>query len=109
MHTNRYFVHTLKNTPALIRYRLRALTCLVARHSRRKSGSVRVCLTTETLAAKLCIFSFTPTLGTVRIILLIVTSTIITLCVDHSVDSGLSLYSEALLNTVVEAVVFFTN
>ena len=42
MHTNRYFVHTLKNTPALIRYRLRALTCLVARHSERESGSTRL-------------------------------------------------------------------
>ena len=42
MHTNRYFVHTLKNTPALIRYRLRALTCLVARHSERESGSTHL-------------------------------------------------------------------
>ena len=42
MHTNRYFVHTLKNTPALIRYLLRALTCLVARHSERESGSTRL-------------------------------------------------------------------
>ena len=38
MHTNRYLVHTLKNTPALIRYQLRALTSLVGRHSGRESG-----------------------------------------------------------------------
>ena len=38
MHTNRYLVHTLKNTPALIHYRLKALTRLVGRHSGRESG-----------------------------------------------------------------------
>ena len=37
MHTNRYLVHTLKNAPALIHYRLKALTHLVGRHSRRES------------------------------------------------------------------------
>ena len=37
MHTNRYLVHTFKNTPALIRYRLKALTRLVGRHSERES------------------------------------------------------------------------
>ena len=38
MHTNRYLVHTLKNAPALIHYRLKALTRLVGRHSGRESG-----------------------------------------------------------------------
>ena len=42
MHTNRYIVRTLKNSPTLIRYRLRTLTCLVARHSERESGSTRL-------------------------------------------------------------------
>ena len=37
MHTNRYLVHTLKNAPALIHYRLKALTRLVGRHSERES------------------------------------------------------------------------
>ena len=36
-HTNRYLVHTLKNTPALIHYRLKALMRLVGRHSERES------------------------------------------------------------------------
>ena len=36
MHTNRYLVHTFKNTPALIRYRLKALMRLVGRHSGRE-------------------------------------------------------------------------
>ena len=42
MHTNRYLVHTFKNTPALIHYRLKALTRLVGRHSGRESGSTRL-------------------------------------------------------------------
>ena len=42
MHTLRYFAYTLKNAPALIRYRLRALTCLVGRHRRRMSASIRL-------------------------------------------------------------------
>ena len=37
MHTNRYLVHTLKNTPAPIQYQLRALSCLIERHSERES------------------------------------------------------------------------
>ena len=37
MHTNRYLVHTLKNTPALIRYHLSTETHLVGRHSERES------------------------------------------------------------------------
>ena len=36
-HTNRYLVHTLKNTPALIRYHLSTETHLVGRHSERES------------------------------------------------------------------------
>ena len=38
MHTNRYLVHTLKNAPALIHYRLKALMRLVGRHSESERG-----------------------------------------------------------------------
>ena len=42
MHTNRYLVHTLKNAPALIHYRLKALTRLVGRHSESERGFLRL-------------------------------------------------------------------
>ena len=35
---------TVNNTPALNRYQISAFKHLVGRHSRRESGSVRVCL-----------------------------------------------------------------
>ena len=60
MHPNRYFAQTVKNTPALNRYRPRALSPLVARHSRRESGSVRVHPTAKTLAARLWVLFTHP-------------------------------------------------